>query len=219
MRESQARRLYWRASKLEQRGDFSAARATFDRVLQSGDSHGPLAGLALGRMLLIRGDLDGARAAFERTLAYSVAPPGPEPGDGNWAYKAAFGLEAVFEHQEDWNGARAARERAEALMRSYARAKGAEGLHPAAFELERGSALASFHQLGLAEQALRRSVAQDHPHFSAQAAYALARLLADHDDLRGALAAYEKVIAYEHPSLSVSARAQAEDLRGRMAGA
>lgn len=219
MRESQARRLYWRASKLEQRGDFSAARASFDRVLQSGDAYGPLAGLALGRMLLARGDLDGARAAFERTLAYSLAPPGPEPGEGNWAYKAAFGLEAVYEHQEDWNGARAARERAETLMRAYARAKGAEGLHPAAFELERGTALESFRQLVMAEQALRRSLAQDHPHFSAQAAYALARLLADQDDVEGALAAYEKVVGFEHPSLSASARAQADQLRGRTAGA
>jgi tetratricopeptide (TPR) repeat protein len=218
MRESQARRLYWRASKLEQRGDFSAARATFERVLQSGDSYGPIAGLALGRMLLIRGDLDGARAAFERTLGYSGTPLGPEPEEGNWTYKAAFGLEAVLEHQGDRSGARVARERARELMRAYARAKGAEGLHPAAFELERGTALESFRQFVMAEQAFRRSLTQGHAHFSAQAAYSLARMLTEQQDYEGALAALEKVIEFEHPSLTAPARAQAEELRVRTGG-
>ncbi len=213
MRESQARRLYWRASRLEQRGEFAAARATFERVLHSGESQGPHAGLALGRMLLVRGDLDGARSAFERTLGYSGAPPGPEPGEGDWTFKAAFGLEAVLEHQGDRSGARVARERAHELMRVYVRAKGAEGLHPAAFELERGIALESFRQFVMAEQALRRAKAQGHPHFSAKAAYALARLLADQDDRKGALAAYEAVVEFDHPELSASAQAQAELLR------
>lgn len=219
MFEFRARRLFFRACRIEGRGDIDGARRIFERVLESGAPYAATSGLMLGRMLLKAGDLDGARSAFERTLTFrrpaEAGPPVPE----NVSFKAAIGLEAVSELTADHEGAARARALSYELAQDQARARGASRIEPAAVEVDRGHDFEFYGRVSSARRAYEAAEAAGHPHSSALAAYRLGKLLSEQNDLDGALAAFESVVVYDNPHFTGSARAEIERLRSRQAGA
>lgn len=218
MFELRARRLFFRACKLDDRGDIEGARRIFERVLTSGAPYAATSGLMLGRMLLKAGDLDGARSAFERTLTYHRPAGAGQPEWENVSFKAAVGLEAVSELAADDEAAARARALSYELAQEQARARGASRIEPAAVEVDRGRDFEFYGRVSSARRAYEAAEAAGHPHASALAAYRLGKLLSAQDDLDGALAAFESVVVYDNPHFTDSARAEIERLRSRQAG-
>jgi tetratricopeptide (TPR) repeat protein len=210
-----ARRLFWRACRLEDRGDIEGARRIFERVLESGAPYAATSGLMLGRMLLKVGELDRALAAFERTLACRRPADAGPPERENVSFKAAVGLEVVFELREDHEGAARARALSYELAQDQARARGASRIEPAAVEVDRGHDFEFYGHVSSARRAFEAAEAAGHSYWSAHAAFSLGKLLSRQGDLDGALAAFESVIIYDNPHFTDSARARIQRLRVR----
>lgn len=190
-----------------QRGDVDGAVTAYRTAIDAGQSEpAAMAGLNLGILLQDQGDLDAAAVAYR-----GAADCDATPHSGN----AAMNLGLLLSEAGDVDGARAAYETA---------AGTSDGRLASRAEFMLGTLLAETRPAEAAA-ALERAVALDDPEIAPVAASLLARLVAaepvpasagpafdralrleqDDDDVAGACAAYEQVIASGDRTLAPAA--------------
>ena len=218
--------------RLAKQGDFSGARAAFQRAIDSGDAEAaPTAANNLGWLFAMRQDVAGARAAYQRAI---------DSGHAEAAPTAAVNLGWLLDEQGDSAAARVAYQRAIdsghaeaaptaavnlgwllATQGDFAGAKAAyqraiDSGHPdqaplAAVKL--GLLLTGMLDVAGAQAAYRRAIDSGHTNQAPIAANNLGLLLAELGDIAGAKAAYQLVIDSGHPDQAPKAAANLRRLQ------
>lgn len=156
---------------LASRGDAAGARAAYQHAIDSGHPEAsPKAANNLGALLDQNGDVEGARVAYQRAI---------DAGHPEVSPTAAYSLGGLLEEAGDVEGARVAYQ--------YAADSGTPTGPAAAVAL--GVMLATHGEVDAARVALQQAIDTGDPDARPVAAYNLAQLLIEHQDLAGARAA------------------------------